>query len=201
MTRAQDSEPDDGKRTPLGTLSWGVALMSTVHPGSGPGYGHLCHIPAGHGPRRGAWADATTACPHCSHPALGRKPRCAGPPFSADCIDAGAVAVLRPGTRVLQPHLLRAVPAPDGLRQVRLLHPERLLQDSAGNHGHPAAHARRRPAHRRRTRRRRQRQGGLDRLLGQLADIPAPAGPTPRQISVPAQAALLPVIEINRRPT
>jgi hypothetical protein len=44
-------------------------------------------------------------------------------------------------------------------------------------------------------------KAALDRLLGQLADIPAPAGPTPRQISVPAQAALLLVIEINRRPT
>lgn len=38
-------------------------------------------------------------------------------------------------------------------------------------------------------------------VLGQLADISTPAGPTPRQISAPAQATLLPVIEINRRPT
>ncbi|WP_205315241.1 hypothetical protein [Nonomuraea lactucae] len=44
-------------------------------------------------------------------------------------------------------------------------------------------------------------QVALDRLLGQLADVPTPAGPTPRQISTPAQATLLPVIEINRRPT
>lgn len=44
-------------------------------------------------------------------------------------------------------------------------------------------------------------QAALDRLLGQLADIPTPAGPTPRHISAPAQATLLPVIEINRRPT
>jgi hypothetical protein len=36
---------------------------------------------------------------------------------------------------------------------------------------------------------------------GQLADVPTPAGPTPRQIRTPAQATLLPVIEINRRPT
>ncbi len=41
----------------------------------------------------------------------------------------------------------------------------------------------------------------LDRLLGQLADVPTPAGPTPREISTPAQATLLPIIEINRRPT
>ncbi|WP_424532795.1 tyrosine-type recombinase/integrase [Sphaerisporangium viridialbum] len=44
-------------------------------------------------------------------------------------------------------------------------------------------------------------QAALDRLLGQLADVPTPAGPTPREISTPAQATLLPVIEINRRPT
>ncbi|MDP4504027.1 hypothetical protein [Nonomuraea turcica] len=44
-------------------------------------------------------------------------------------------------------------------------------------------------------------QAALDRLLGQLADVPTPAGPTPRHISAPAQATLLPVIEINRRPT
>ena len=61
-----------------------------------------------------------------------------------------AVAVLRPGARVLQLHLLRAVPAPDGLRQVRLLHPEGLLQGAAaGGQGQPAAHARRRSPHRR----------------------------------------------------
>ncbi|MFD1545943.1 tyrosine-type recombinase/integrase [Nonomuraea guangzhouensis] len=44
-------------------------------------------------------------------------------------------------------------------------------------------------------------QAALDRLLGQLADVPTPAGLTPRQISTPAAATLLPVIEINRRPT
>ncbi|MFD0887622.1 tyrosine-type recombinase/integrase, partial [Streptosporangium algeriense] len=43
-------------------------------------------------------------------------------------------------------------------------------------------------------------QAALDRLLGQLADVPTPAGPTPRQISTPVQATLLPVIEINQRP-
>jgi hypothetical protein len=37
-----------------------------------------------------------------------------------------ALAALRPGPRVLLLHLLRAMPAPDGLRPLRLLHPERL---------------------------------------------------------------------------
>lgn len=44
-------------------------------------------------------------------------------------------------------------------------------------------------------------QAALDQLLERLTDVPTPAGPTPRQIGIPAQATLLPVIEINRRPT
>lgn len=40
----------------------------------------------------------------------------------------------------------------------------------------------------------------LDQLLERLADIPTPAGPTPRQIGAPSQATLLPVIEISRKP-
>ncbi|GAA4981843.1 hypothetical protein GCM10023334_111350 [Nonomuraea thailandensis] len=44
-------------------------------------------------------------------------------------------------------------------------------------------------------------QAALDRLLGHLADVSTPAGPTPRQINASAQTTLLPIIEINRRPT
>jgi hypothetical protein len=44
-------------------------------------------------------------------------------------------------------------------------------------------------------------QAALDQLLERLADVPTPSGATSRQISAPAQATLLPVIEINRRPT
>ncbi|MFE4922310.1 hypothetical protein [Streptomyces sp. NPDC056661] len=44
-------------------------------------------------------------------------------------------------------------------------------------------------------------QAALDQLLTRLTDIPTPAGPTLRQIGIPAQATLLPVIEINRKPT
>lgn len=40
----------------------------------------------------------------------------------------------------------------------------------------------------------------LDRLLERLTDTPTPGGPTPRQIGAPGQAALLPVIEVNRKP-
>ncbi|MFE6338205.1 hypothetical protein ACFVP3_36390 [Streptomyces sp. NPDC057806] len=44
-------------------------------------------------------------------------------------------------------------------------------------------------------------QAALDQPLERLADIPTPAGPTPRQTGIPARATLLPVIEINRNPT
>jgi hypothetical protein len=40
----------------------------------------------------------------------------------------------------------------------------------------------------------------LSRLLERLADVPTPGGPTPRQIGAPGQAALLPLIEVNRKP-
>ncbi|MEY9862952.1 integrase [Catenulispora sp. GAS73] len=43
-------------------------------------------------------------------------------------------------------------------------------------------------------------QTALDNLLERLTDVPTPAGPTPRQIGIPAQATLLPVIAINREP-
>jgi hypothetical protein len=41
-------------------------------------------------------------------------------------------------------------------------------------------------------------QAALDRLLEQLADTPTPAGPTPRQIGIPATATLLPIIAVNQ---
>jgi hypothetical protein len=33
-----------------------------------------------------------------------------------------------------------------------------------------------------------------------LAGVPTPAGPSPRQIGAPAQATLLPVIEVSKKP-
>ncbi|MDX3352506.1 hypothetical protein PV703_04035 [Streptomyces sp. ME01-24h] len=41
----------------------------------------------------------------------------------------------------------------------------------------------------------------LVQRLKRLSDVPTPAGPTPRQIGIPARATLLPVIEINKKPT
>ncbi len=44
-------------------------------------------------------------------------------------------------------------------------------------------------------------QAALDQLLERLADVPTPAGATPREIGIPAQATLLPLIEVNCKPT
>jgi len=41
-------------------------------------------------------------------------------------------------------------------------------------------------------------QTALDKLLARLADVPTPAGPTPRQIGIPPNAALLPLVEVRR---
>ena len=43
-------------------------------------------------------------------------------------------------------------------------------------------------------------QEALDELLCQLADVPTPAGPTPRQIAVPAAATLLPIVDVRQGP-
>jgi integrase len=40
-------------------------------------------------------------------------------------------------------------------------------------------------------------QAALDQLLGRLTDTPTPAGPTPREIGVPATATLLPIAAVN----
>lgn len=41
-------------------------------------------------------------------------------------------------------------------------------------------------------------QAALDRLLNRLADTPTPAGPTPRQLEVPATATLLPIVDVKQ---
>ncbi len=43
-------------------------------------------------------------------------------------------------------------------------------------------------------------RAALDQLLERLADVPTPAGPTPRQIGVPAAAALLPIVDVRQGP-
>ena len=41
-------------------------------------------------------------------------------------------------------------------------------------------------------------QTALDQLLERLADVPTPAGTTPRQIGAPATATLLPIVSVNQ---
>lgn len=41
-------------------------------------------------------------------------------------------------------------------------------------------------------------QATLDQLLDRLTDVPTPAGPTPRQIGVPATATLLPIVDVRQ---
>jgi hypothetical protein len=41
-------------------------------------------------------------------------------------------------------------------------------------------------------------QAALDRLLDRLADTPTPAGPTPRELSPPAAARLLPLVDVRQ---
>ena len=92
-----------------------------------------------------------------------------------------ALAVLRPRPRAVLLHLLRAVPAPHGLREMRLLHPEKLKQGpDPRSQGQPAAHARRDPAHRRRTCRSRRRKGRTG-----LPPRPARRHPDPRRRHTP----------------
>jgi hypothetical protein len=43
-------------------------------------------------------------------------------------------------------------------------------------------------------------QAALDNLLGQLADIPTPAGPTPRQLGGPTAATMLPIVDVRQGP-
>jgi hypothetical protein len=44
-------------------------------------------------------------------------------------------------------------------------------------------------------------QAALDKLLDQLADVPTPAGPTPREIGAPASTTLLPILDVTTRAT
>ena len=109
-----------------------------------------------------------------------------------------AVTVLRPRPRAVFLHVLRAVLPPDGLRQVRLLHPEGLLQGPArGGQGQPAANA----GLDNLTDDERAAIGdgptALDQLLARLADIPTPSGPVPCQPGIPATPVLLPIADVR----
>ncbi|MFJ4695494.1 hypothetical protein [Streptomyces sp. NPDC088766] len=38
----------------------------------------------------------------------------------------------------------------------------------------------------------------IDMLLTRLTDIPTPAGPTPRELGLPATATMLPIVEVRQ---
>ncbi|MEV0623944.1 tyrosine-type recombinase/integrase [Nonomuraea sp. NPDC050404] len=110
-----------------------------------------------------------------------------------------ALAVLRPRPRVL--HLLRAIRPPHGLRRMRLSTPKdsskaRLLEAKANLQRRLAAI----PLTDDERAAIDDGQAALDKLLGQLADIPMPAGSTPRRISAPSTATLLPSIHAREGP-
>jgi hypothetical protein len=44
-------------------------------------------------------------------------------------------------------------------------------------------------------------QAALDALLSRLADVPAPAGPTPRQTGISPSATLLPIVDVRHGET
>src|SRR4051812_24446684 len=112
------------------------------------------------------------------------------------------MAALRPGPRLLHLHLLRAVPTPHGLRPLRLLYAESLVEGAtAGGEGKlqrmlasiPLTDDERAAVD--------DGQTALDKLLEQLVDVPTPSGSTPRQIGAPATATLLPILSITEAPS
>ena len=101
-----------------------------------------------------------------------------------DSITSGAAATGTPwqyydlGPRLLHLLVLRAMPAPHGLRTVRLLRPQGLRQGAAARgQGQPAAHARLRSADRRRTRRGRRWPGSRTSCLPGSPTCPPRQGP------------------------
>jgi hypothetical protein len=41
-------------------------------------------------------------------------------------------------------------------------------------------------------------QAALEALLARLTDIPTPAGPTPRELGLPAAVTMLPIVEVRQ---
>ena len=104
----------------------------------------------------------------------------------------------RPGPQLLQLQLFRAGSAPDDLRPMRLLHPERLHQSPAIRRQRPP------PTHARPIPLTDDGRAAVDdghtavtALLDRLADVPTPAGPTPRQLGTPATVTMLPIVQIR----
>jgi hypothetical protein len=164
---------------------------------------------------------STTTCgPSCSGRSQ-RRIRGLPDQFLRTVLPAGAgpgghthLAVQRPAQRRDRPTARRLCPLatrrpadrPDGLRQVRLPHPEgrdaaikdssrALLLEAKDNLQRmlaaiPLTDDERAAVD--------DGQAALDKLLGRLADVPTPPGPTPRQLGTPAAATLLPIVAVRQ---
>jgi hypothetical protein len=87
------------------------------------------------------------------------------------------------------------MPAPDGLRTVRLLHPQAVQQKSTpASEIEPPARLVSIPLTDDEQTTVEDGQAALDHLLQRLADIPTPAGTTPRQLT---SAISLPIVAVN----
>lgn len=120
-------------------------------------------------------------------------------PVTANCARRGrrTLAALRPRTRLLQLHLLRCQHRM-GLRTLRLLHPKGIhVIPTPRSQKQLAEDGRVHPAHRDERAAVDDGQAALNRLLERLADVPTPAGPTPRELSLPPGAVALPIVETD----
>src|SRR3954453_9160926 len=110
-----------------------------------------------------------------------------------------ALAALRPWPRLLQLHVLRAVPPPDGLRTLPLLHSQAKRQGAAARSQSgrgPQAGAD--PAHRRRARRRRAGSAGRGQAARRPGEHADPGRPNaPRTCGAPVTFALSAIFHIT----
>src|SRR3954447_5817100 len=103
-----------------------------------------------------------------------------------------ALAALRPWPRLLQLHVLRAVPPPDGLRTLRLLHSQAKRQGAAArSQGGRGPQAGADPAHRWRARSRRAGSAGRGQAARRPGEYADPGRPNaPRTCGAPVTFAL-----------
>src|SRR3954453_13261810 len=111
-----------------------------------------------------------------------------------------ALAALRPWPRLLQLHVLRAVPPPDGLRTLRLLHSQAKRQGAAArSQGGRGPQAGADPAHRWRARSRRAGSAGRGQAARRPGEYADPGRPNaPRTCGAPVPFALSAIFHIIR---
>src|SRR3954453_22263738 len=110
-----------------------------------------------------------------------------------------ALAALRPWPRLLQLHVLRAVPPPDGLRTLRLLHSQAKRQGAAArSQGGCGPQAGADPAHRWRARSRRAGSAGRGQAARRPGEYADPGRPNaPRTCGAPVTFALSAIFHIT----